>query len=284
MLDEIEHYIDDGKLDEARLRISALSALGYAGDSLDQMTAVIDAGGGPQAAESEPAPDVAQAVEAPSEDRISIEIEEEAPAVVAAEPEPAPVVAAEVTCEPAVASADAPLDDDDLSAITSALESELFESDDDAPLLPEEDPEQSIDDIFAAFREQVKQEVGSDDYRTHYDLGIAYKEMGMVTEAIHEFDEATGCDGLRQDACNMIAICHRELGETQQAAEWYRKALETGGAQHAMSGLRYDLAEVLLQTGEIQAALEEFQVVMQQDPSFRDVGNRVSEIRTRLGC
>ena len=36
--------------------------------------------------------------------------------------------------------------------------------------------------IFSAFKERVQEEVGSEDHRTHYDLGIAYQEMGLVRE------------------------------------------------------------------------------------------------------
>jgi len=33
----------------------------------------------------------------------------------------------------------------------------------------------------------LNKEVGEDDYETHYDLGIAYREMGMIDDAIEEF-------------------------------------------------------------------------------------------------
>src|SRR5206468_2899151 len=50
-----------------------------------------------------------------------------------------------------------------------------------------EGPGHSLDEIFKAFRKGVEQQVDSQDYETHYNLGIAYKEMGLVDEAIGEF-------------------------------------------------------------------------------------------------
>jgi len=171
-------------------------------------------------------------------------------------------------------------DDDDLSTITAALESELFTGDDE-PLSPEAESEQSLDDVFAAFRDHVKREVGSEDHRTHYDLGIAYKEMGLVEEAIGEFQTALRSPEFARQASVMLAICHRERHELDQAVTWYRQALEVPGATpEDMSALRYELAEMLLQTGDRNGALSLFRDVMQSDPTYRNVQDRVAELES----
>jgi tetratricopeptide (TPR) repeat protein len=171
-------------------------------------------------------------------------------------------------------------DDDDLSTITAALESELFTGDDE-PLSPEAESEQSLDDVFAAFREHVEREVDSEDHRTHYDLGIAYKEMGLVEEAIGEFQAALKSPEFARQASVMLAICHRERHELDKAVTWYRQALEVPGATpEDVSSLRYELAEMLLQTGDRTGALSLFRDVMQSDPTFRNVQDRVAELES----
>jgi tetratricopeptide (TPR) repeat protein len=192
-----------------------------------------------------------------------------------AEAEPQPVTAAALPAPRAGNGEDA-----DLRAIAEALESELF---DEEPLQPEEDPKLAMKEILTTFRERVAQEVAGDDFRTHYDLGIAYKEMGLVDEAIQEFESAARSPQLRRDACVMIAVCHRDRCDLMQAARWYRQALDSmDGAPGGASDLRYDLAEALLGAGDAAAALEEFRGLLQVDPTFRDVGGRIHELESEL--
>ncbi len=175
-------------------------------------------------------------------------------------------------------------DEDDLSAITAALESELFEADSAEPLSPENEDQESLEEVFASFKQHVQAEVEGDDYRTHYDLGIAYKEMGLVDDAIEEFHLAAGTDDLKGESAAMLALCHRQKGDTEQAARWYREALESASLdEDTRRGLSYDLADVLQGAGDTEGALDLFREVLQSDPTYRDVQNRVSELETRLG-
>jgi len=172
---------------------------------------------------------------------------------------------------------------DDLAALTAALEGELF-LEEDEPLVPEASQEESLDEVFAAFQQQVDEQVASDDFQTHYDLGIAYKEMGLVDEAIGEFTRVAVPGPFLREACIMIALCHRELGRAEEAAVWYRKALEQPSPdEDARSGLVYDLAEVLAEAGETSEALGLFRGIREGDPHFREVDVRVAELESRLG-
>ncbi|NIM01288.1 MAG: tetratricopeptide repeat protein [Acidobacteria bacterium] len=168
-------------------------------------------------------------------------------------------------------------EDDDLSAIAAALDDELF---DDDPLdAPSSESEESLDEVFAAFRERVEQEVGADDYRTHYDLGIGYKEMGLVDAAVAEFRISAKSADLFQESCVMLALCCRELDQLDQAANWYRQALDTIDDGNAGAfDLRYDLADVLLASGDTGSALDLFRDLHQLDPGFRDVAERVTQL------
>lgn len=249
MLDEIRYYIEQGQREDAARRVQALGALGYASPELDELaTSMMETA------------DLALA-EAPAEDW-------------------------QATAGNLAAHSTMAADDDDLDAITDALEQELLREADfpqDPPLVPQASSDQSLDDIFAAFKHHVQEEVGSDDYRTHYDLGIAYKEMGLMDEAIREFEIVTRFEALYREACSMMAICHRDRSEMSQAARWYRQALEApGGDAEAQSGLRYDLAEVLLESGDTEGALDLFRNVMRANPSFRDVRSRVSELESQM--
>ena len=177
---------------------------------------------------------------------------------------------------------DLTLDDEALESITAALGADAKPPEEPASAAPAAFDEQSVEAVFELFKRHVEEEIGRDDHRTHYDLGIAYKEMGILDDAVSEFRIAAGSPDLFRDACSMIALCYREKGEIQEAAGWYRQALDApGGDDEAIRGLRFDLAEVLDQCGETGAALDLFRSIHRDDPSYREVGQRIEDLESR---
>jgi tetratricopeptide (TPR) repeat protein len=178
------------------------------------------------------------------------------------------------------------LDEEELSSITAALEAEYgtdrVPEPGEPPAAPES--EQSVEEVFETFKEHVKAAVEAGDFRTHYDLGIAYKEMGLLDDAIAEFRVASGAPELYREACSMMGLCHWERQEADEAIRWYRAAIDAPGAEEVpLSGLRYDLAGMLEQIGDVQGAYELLATVLAEEPSYRDVGRRVAALRGRLG-
>ena len=144
--------------------------------------------------------------------------------------------------------------------------------------------EENIDEIFKAFRRKVDQQVEEEDYETRYNLGIAYKEMGLLDEAIGEFQYASRDPKLFMECCSILGICFREKGMSDLAVKWYRKALEsTGHPDEKYLGLRYDLGELHLERGEHTQALALFSEVYGTNSNYRDVASRIRELKKRVG-
>ncbi len=136
---------------------------------------------------------------------------------------------------------------------------------------------QSVDELFSAFREGVEKQVKSDDYDTHYNLGIAYKEMMLIDPAIEEFKVAMGDPERTLECCSMLSICEQARGELAAAVEWLRQGILAPGFPPEDSiGLRYDLADIYLQQGHTGLAAEEFKAVHEMDPEYRDVAARLA--------
>ena len=136
---------------------------------------------------------------------------------------------------------------------------------------------QSVDELFSAFREGVEKQVKSDDYDTHYNLGIAYKEMILIEPAIEEFKIAMGDPERTLECCSMLSICEQARGDLATAVEWLRQGILAPGFPPEDSiGLRYDLAEIYLQQGNTGLAAEEFKLVHDMDPDYRDVAARLA--------
>ena len=84
----------------------------------------------------------------------------------------------------------------------------------------------SLEEIFREFKKGVEQQLSAEDYETHYNLGIAYKEMGLVDEAIGEFQLASKDAARAVECCSMLGHCFLEKGMPQLAIKWFRKGLE----------------------------------------------------------
>ncbi len=149
-------------------------------------------------------------------------------------------------------------------------------------LTPKE--EVGIDEIFKAFRKKVDQQVEEEDYETRYNLGIAYKEMGLLDEAIGEFQYASRDPKLFLECCSILGICFREKGMSELAVKWYRKALDSG-PQHEekCQGLRYDLGELHAERGEYSQALSLFSEVYGVNSNYREVASKIRELKKRVG-
>lgn len=136
---------------------------------------------------------------------------------------------------------------------------------------------QSVDELFSAFREGVEKQVKGDDYDTHYNLGIAYKEMMLIDPAIEEFKIAMGDPERTLECCSMLSICEQARGDLKAAVDWLRQGIEAPGFPPEDSiGLRYDLAEIFLQQGQPALAAAEFKAVHTMDPDYRDVAARLA--------
>jgi tetratricopeptide (TPR) repeat protein len=134
-------------------------------------------------------------------------------------------------------------------------------------------------DIFKEFKKGVDKQLGKEDYDTRYNLGIAYKEMGLVDEAIAEFQLAAKDETRVLECASMLGICFLEKGMPKLAVKWFEKGLKVPGrSDEEYQGLRYDLAVAHEASGETDKALSLFTDLYGQDANFRDVAAKVREL------
>ncbi len=136
-----------------------------------------------------------------------------------------------------------------------------------------------LDEVFREFQKGVAEQLSDEDSDTHFNLGIAYKEMGLLEEAIGEFRISSHDPSFFVEACSMIGVCANELGKHDDAAEWYQKALVAPDlSADARTALRYELAFSFEMTGEIDQAVGLFADIQRIDPSYRDVSARLAAL------
>lgn len=141
--------------------------------------------------------------------------------------------------------------------------------------------EASLEEIFREFKKGVEQQLSAEDYETHFNLGIAYKEMGLTDEGIGEFQLASKDPNRAVECCSMLGLCFLEKGMPQLAIKWYRKGLEAPEIREIETiGLLYDLASIYQSIGELDLAYRTFLEVYGLNTNYRDVAHRVRELET----
>ena len=136
-----------------------------------------------------------------------------------------------------------------------------------------------LEEIFREFKKGVEQQLSPEDFETHYNLGIAYKEMSLTDEAISEFQRAAKSPQYAVECCSMLGLCFLEKGMPQLAIKWYKKGLEAPTiSDDDRPGLQYDLASVYAGVGDRDNAYKTFLEIYGANASFRDVGERLKEL------
>ena len=142
--------------------------------------------------------------------------------------------------------------------------------------------DQGLQDVFNEFKKGVDSQLGEGDYDTRYNLGIAYKEMGLVDEAIAEFQLAAKDPKRSLECSSMIGICFMEKGMADVAVQWYERGLQVPGrAPEEYRGLRYDLGVAWEAAGDLTKAKATFGDLVREDPSFRDVSDKLRDLQSR---
>jgi len=144
-------------------------------------------------------------------------------------------------------------------------------------------------DIFGELKQELEGDpVGTDeDPETHYNLGVAFREMGLLDEAIGEFQKVTQAAerghafSQLMQTYTWLAQCFLDKGIPQAAVRWYETALKVPGIdQETRTALHYELASSWESAGNRAAALNNFLEVYSSNIDYRDVGERIKALRS----
>jgi pilus assembly protein FimV len=213
------------------------------------------------------------------------------------EPEPTPAAKDSAAAPPAAAFASdqfladlaKEIDDLGLDALTPSHSEVAPQA---APPKAEEKPAGPVEhsplkEVFDDFRAELG-EMGAEDedLETHYNLGIAFREMGLVDEAISEFQKVAKATENGKpfryvmQCCTLLGLAFTEKGQPGIAAIWYERALRVPGIEpESILALRYDLGVAQESAGEPEAALKSFSQVYAMNIDYRDVADRIAALQ-----
>lgn len=151
-------------------------------------------------------------------------------------------------------------------------------------VVPEEEPtgdeDRDFADMLAVFRQKVSENIGAEDSASHYDLGLAFMEMGLVDEAIAEFQVALRGGANPLATLEVLARCFVEKEQHAVAARVLERALRIpGAAEVELVGVLYQLGRCEEALGRAAPACGYYERVMAVDIRFRDAARRLEALR-----
>jgi tetratricopeptide (TPR) repeat protein len=144
---------------------------------------------------------------------------------------------------------------------------------------PTGDETADFNDMLRKFKQGVAKNVEDEDHESHYDLGVAFKEMGLVDEAIAEFQKALRSPTHRVRTYEALGQCFVDKSQEQVAVSLLQRALsEPGTGDDKLIGVLYLLGVSCEKLGQPRDAVKYYQRVFAVDINFRDVRKRMREI------
>ena len=142
-----------------------------------------------------------------------------------------------------------------------------------------EEEQVDVEEVFAKFKEGVAKQISVDDSDSHYNLGIAYKEMMLIDDAIREFQVAA-LDPKRECVCrSMIGMIEIERGRMNEAIDAFLMGLNSPNKDPQQETvLCYEIGACYEAKKMNKEALSYYQKAMRRDPNYRDVQERVRRL------
>jgi tetratricopeptide (TPR) repeat protein len=142
-----------------------------------------------------------------------------------------------------------------------------------------EDEQREFQEILEQFKRGIEENLDSDDYEAHYDLGVAFKEMGLLDEAIAEFQKALRAPEGRLRTSEALGVAFFEKQQFAVSEAVLRRAVDAvEGGDEAKIGLIYWLGRALEAQGKDGDAITSYERAMAVDIRFMDLGERVHRL------
>jgi tetratricopeptide (TPR) repeat protein len=142
-----------------------------------------------------------------------------------------------------------------------------------------DDEQREFQEILEQFKRGIEENLETDDYEAHYDLGVAFKEMGLLDEAIAEFQKALRAPEGRLRTSEALGVAFFEKGQFPVAEAVLRRAVDAlDGGDEAKIGLLYWLGRAVEAQGRDADAVTSYERAMAVDIRFMDLRERAQRL------
>lgn len=149
---------------------------------------------------------------------------------------------------------------------------------------PSGDEQQDFQEMLVQFRRGIDENLDAGDFEAHYDLGVAFKEMGLLDEAIAEFQKALRAPEVRLKTSEALGSAFYEKGQFAIAEAILRRAVESlGASDDEQIGLIYWLGRSQEAQGKVDPAITTYERVLAVDIGFMDTSGRMTRLAQARG-
>lgn len=143
----------------------------------------------------------------------------------------------------------------------------------------DQDEQREFHEILEQFKRGIDENLDSDDYQAHYDLGVAFKEMGLLDEAIAEFQKALRASEGRLRTSEALGMAFFEKGQYAVCESVLRRAVDgLDGSDEAKIGLLYWLGRASEALGKKADAVASYERAVAVDIRFLDLSERIHKL------
>jgi tetratricopeptide (TPR) repeat protein len=144
---------------------------------------------------------------------------------------------------------------------------------------PTGDEQKDFQDMLQQFKRGIDANIDAEDFQAHYDLGVAFKEMGLLDEAIAEFQKALRSPEVRLKTTESLGSAFFEKRQYAIAEAILKRAVESLGAtDDEQIGVIYWLGRSQEAQGKVEQAITTFERVLAVDIGFQDAGPRMAKL------
>ena len=141
---------------------------------------------------------------------------------------------------------------------------------------------QGIEELISQFRREVFESIGEGDFRSRYDLGVAYKGMGLFQEAIEEFEIAAKDPELRLKSYEMIGSCFLERGKADDAIKILSAGLKiTDRPAREYFGIHFLLGNCYERMKKMKDALQFYMNAYKIDKTVPDLVRKINDLKKK---
>jgi tetratricopeptide (TPR) repeat protein len=139
---------------------------------------------------------------------------------------------------------------------------------------------QGPDRSFSGFKKGLDEQLEQGDTETRYNLGIAFKEMGLYDEAITEFEAAASDPRRWIDCLTLQGICCRDKGDVDRAEDIFKKGLaQEGLSDEEYLSITYELALLYESAGRTEDALVTYLLIQERQEEFRETKSKIARLQ-----
>jgi len=144
---------------------------------------------------------------------------------------------------------------------------------------PTGDEQADFNEMLSQFKRGIDENIEAEDFQSHYDLGVAFKEMGLLDEAIAEFQKALRSPEGRLRTSEALGVAFYDKGQFAIAEAILKRAVESlGASEDTQIGLIYWLARAQEAQGKVGAAIPTYERVLAVDIGFQDTRARMAKL------